>query len=231
MILSRLAIPSRACRLAFGSSLVLLSVPVVLGIYASLRAHHALPGLAQDPMAGATLARSRGYAKGVLREDQRAVALSSGRFDMLISLTEVLALGGDAQGASSALSAAQALRPRDLALLEGEGFVVFGRGRMAEAESLFRRAVVVTPGDRRAWTGLGEVLLETDRYTEAVSSFREALRLSSSEAGVHNSLGIALALARRYDEAMAEFEIVLRLSPSPAVRANLEKARAAKAQG
>ena len=204
---------------------------MLLGLYASWSDHSQLPGLRQDPMAGATRARLQAYAREVLREDQRAVALSSGRFEMLISLTEVLTLAGDAQGASSALSAAGALRPRDPALLEGEGFVQFGRGRMGVAETLFRRAIVATPADRRAWTGLGEVLLETDRYAEAAVNFREALRLGPAESGVHNSLGIALALARRYDEAMAEFEIVLQLAPSVAVRANLERARAAKAQG
>ena len=206
-------------------------MPIVLGLYAAFRDHHELPGLRQDPMAGATLARTRGYPRDVLREDQRAVALSSGRFDMLISLTQVLTLGGDAEGAASALSAASALRPRDPALLEGEGFVLFGRRRMGEAEGLFRQAIVATPGDARAWTGLGEVLLETDRYAEAASKFRQALRLDPSASGVHNSLGIALALAGRYDEAIAEFEIVLRLASSPAVRANLEKARASRARG
>ena len=204
---------------------------MVLGFYASFLDHHELPGLLQDPMAGANQARSRGSARGALREDQVAVALNSGRFDLLITLTEVLTLDGDPQGASAALTAAEALRPHDPALLEGAGFVLFGRHRMGEAESLFRRAVVATPGDQRAWTGLGEVLLETDRYTEAIAEFREALRLGPSESGIHNSLGIALALARRYDEAIAEFEEVLRLSPSPAVRANLERARTAKAHG
>lgn len=230
MILIPLAEGSRAHRLAFVGSLLLLFILALLGIYASVHGRHELPGLSQDPMAGANQAQSRRHARGMLRENRQAVVLNSGRFDHLISLTEVFTLGGDVEGAAAALSAAAALRPRDPVLLQGSGFVLFGRRQMADAEKVFRQAVAATPGDRRAWTGLGEVLLETDRYPEAIAHFRQALSLDPSTSGVHNSLGITLALARRYDEAIAEFEIALQISPSPVVQANLERARAAKAK-
>ena len=71
---------------------------MVLGFYASFRDHHGCRVSCRTPWRGPTRRAAAATARGVLREDRGAVALNSGRFDLLISLTEVLTLGGDPQG-------------------------------------------------------------------------------------------------------------------------------------
>ena len=110
------------------------------------------------------------------------------------------------------------------------GALLIGEGRYAEGEAQYREALRLKPDLFVVHLNLGSLLLRQGRLEEARRELAEVVRLKPSFAEAHAMLGETLARLQRPAEAVGEYEEALRLKPDdPAVRAQLERARAAAA--
>lgn len=106
-------------------------------------------------------------------------------------------------------------------LLVDRGFHLYGRGRMAEAESDFIEAQHLAPGhldvQARAQMGLGRTLCDVGRLEEAGRALREAIDLfsrvgdRSGEGRARSILAEVLTQQDSIEEAAAEYDRALRV--------------------
>lgn len=89
-------------------------------------------------------------------------------------------------------------------------------GRAAEAEPLFRRAIVHAPERPELHHGLGLALIAGDKTTEAIAAWREAVRLNPDAEQTWSLLGLTLASERRFLEARSAYAEVVRINPANA---------------
>lgn len=95
-------------------------------------------------------------------------------------------------------------------------------GRLAEAETLYRRLLAAAPGDVEALANLGAALRGQGRLDDAVGCLRRAIDLKPGHAGAHNNLGNALQAKGDRDGAVAAYRASLACDPSQAeVQCNL----------
>lgn len=92
------------------------------------------------------------------------------------------------------------------------GVVQFQRGRLAESETLLRRAVSLS-GDPMPLADLGSVILAAGRADEALEQFEAALRIDSRHVHALVRQGNTLIGMRRYGQALAAYDRVLSVSP------------------
>ena len=103
--------------------------------------------------------------------------------------------------------------------------VVSQLGRVAEAETLIRKAVELSPDYPDAHNNLGNVLQQQGRDEEAAGSYERALALNPELADAHNNLGNTLARQKRYADAAARYERAVALRPDMGdAHVNLAKA-------
>ncbi len=86
-----------------------------------------------------------------------------------------------------------------------EGAALFARGRMAEAEAVFTRAVGRHPGSAHGWLWLGVVQFHSGDRERSEQSFARAARLSPREGIVLLWWGHALVRVGRSSEAATAF--------------------------
>jgi Flp pilus assembly protein TadD len=99
------------------------------------------------------------------------------------------------------------------------------QGRIAEAESAYRRILAANPLVPEAHNALGIALQQQGKPDQALPCFATAVRLKPDYAGAHSNMGAALQLLGRIHEAMAAFERALVLDPNNAeARYNLASA-------
>ncbi|XP_059482286.1 protein O-mannosyl-transferase TMTC2-like isoform X2 [Neocloeon triangulifer] len=85
------------------------------------------------------------------------------------------------------------------------GSVLSSKGRLAEAEFCYRRALEFRPNMADVHYNLGLLLLNQQRLDEAISSFQNAIFFRPRLAAAHVSLGVALGQAKRPVEARQAF--------------------------
>jgi TolB-like protein/DNA-binding SARP family transcriptional activator len=103
-------------------------------------------------------------------------------------------------------------------------FYRFSNAGFAEAERMFRQAVVIEPALGRAHAGLALVQVQDAFYGDpairqpmldsAIGSGQHAVGCDAKDAACHFALGRAYSLRRAYAEAIAELELAIELSPS-----------------
>lgn len=94
------------------------------------------------------------------------------------------------------------------------------KGRHAEAEGMFIRALEMTPDSPTPMINLAEVREQQGRRAEAEGLYRRALDASPDSARAAVSLGVLLAQTGRSDEARAMFERALAAEPHHAEAMN-----------
>jgi TolB-like protein/DNA-binding winged helix-turn-helix (wHTH) protein/Tfp pilus assembly protein PilF len=87
-------------------------------------------------------------------------------------------------------------------------------GRNAQAEALFRSALLDDPNDSDAYVGLGEALDGEHRTAEAERAFRQAVELDSTYWGAQTALGNFLFRHGRSAAAAAVYQHVTELIPA-----------------
>lgn len=87
-------------------------------------------------------------------------------------------------------------------------------GRLADAETLYERALAIKSSDPDVIHFLGLIAYRTGRYDLALTRLTEATRLAPGYAEAHNNLGILLLEQRKADEAIARFERAVSLKPN-----------------
>jgi tetratricopeptide (TPR) repeat protein len=104
-------------------------------------------------------------------------------------------------------------------------------GRYDEAEQALERALTIDPGLVEAWIALGDIALDRDRPREAAERYSQAVAREPRSVAAHNGLGIALDSLGLMDGAIENFAAAAAASGDPAIRANLERAKARRVQG
>ena len=87
-------------------------------------------------------------------------------------------------------------------------------GRIAEAESVARRAVANRPDSSRAYVSLGNALSELDRVADAEAAYVRALQIDPANASAHYDLGLLYAAAGRTADAESALDQAARLAPA-----------------
>ena len=102
-----------------------------------------------------------------------------------------------------------------LADLFAEGMAHHEAGRLAPAETAYRRLLDQDPGNSDAWNLLGVVQAQRGDARAGVRCIRSALAIREAPEYLYN-LGTALRELGRLDEAVAVYERVVRLAPDRA---------------
>jgi predicted O-linked N-acetylglucosamine transferase (SPINDLY family) len=90
-----------------------------------------------------------------------------------------------------------------------QGFEEHRRGRLTQAEALYRRAIELEPQRAELVNNLGHVLQDLGRLEEAVNAYRQAVALKPDFALAHVNLGAALGALKRPQEAVAAYRQAL----------------------
>ncbi|MBB6094588.1 Flp pilus assembly protein TadD [Povalibacter uvarum] len=97
-----------------------------------------------------------------------------------------------------------AVDPSDADLWHELGVALRIRGRLAEAEAAYRRAIEMRPAYAVAWHNLGALLSQQRRPEEALAAFDRARALGAKGAALHYNRARALHDLDRFDECEAE---------------------------
>jgi Flp pilus assembly protein TadD len=133
-----------------------------------------------------------------------------------------------------ALGEAEALCRAALAATKGRdgkswtalGMVLRQQGRLAEAESAYRRAVTIDPKDVYAHHNLGALLSQLDRAEEALAALKRAQNLGLAARELHVNRGRALMQLYRFEEAEKAYAKAVSLEPRDAgAQSNLAQLR------
>jgi predicted O-linked N-acetylglucosamine transferase (SPINDLY family) len=120
-----------------------------------------------------------------------------------------------------ALQQASTLLPEDPEVLSSYAELLRTRGRLAEAEENFKKALKLAPELCITLNNYGNLLRQQGRYAEAEECFRKALQ-QKEDAAIHNNMGAALLDDGRIVESEACFRRALKISPGYATaRLNL----------
>jgi tetratricopeptide (TPR) repeat protein len=107
------------------------------------------------------------------------------------------------------------------------GTAAMARGRLADAEEAFMRAVRADSTNAVAVGGLAEVAFERARYSEALDYARRASKLAPKTPRYLVETGDAYFKLLRYDEALASYDKAAALAPRDgAIKSRLERVRA-----
>jgi tetratricopeptide (TPR) repeat protein len=93
------------------------------------------------------------------------------------------------------------------------GVALIEKGRLAESEPFFQKAIELQPKYGDARYNLGYVMIRLDRMEEGTRQLREAIWLEPENYMAHNNLGIAYLLQENYPQAIRHFQESLRLRP------------------
>lgn len=106
--------------------------------------------------------------------------------------------------------------PRDAQAWHNLGAYLKSAGRLAAAESCYRRALALRPDHALTLTNLGNLLKELERHDDALHYQRRAVEQAPEHHLIRQNLGIALRQAGRREEALDAFQRAVELAPSDA---------------
>ena len=89
-------------------------------------------------------------------------------------------------------------------------------GRLAEAETLYRRVLAQQPDNADAYASLGVAFGSQRKFEEAIAAFRQAMRIKPNLAEAHSNLGKVLQIKGNLEEALASYDraLTMRLDDS-----------------
>jgi len=93
------------------------------------------------------------------------------------------------------------------------GAALQSMGRIEEAITYYRQALLLKPDDAVARNSLGTALQTLGKFEEAISQYREALRIRPDYVNAHYNLGTSLLSLGKPEEAVNHFQEVLRNGP------------------
>jgi len=127
-----------------------------------------------------------------------------------------IALGRLNKDPLDALATAARLMPEDPAAQLNLGNALARVGRLEDAATCFRRALILQPEFAQAHNNLGELQLEQGRLAEAAVAFRRATGIDPQFADAHRNLGMTLLRLGDYVQALASCRRSVSLSPDSA---------------
>jgi len=99
------------------------------------------------------------------------------------------------------------------ASLLADGVKLHQAGRLADAETIYRRILAALPDQFDCLHLLGLIFLQRGQYPQALQQIETALRREPDNASALNNRGMALKALNRLDEALASYERALAVQP------------------
>ncbi|MBK1837101.1 tetratricopeptide repeat protein [Azospirillum sp. YIM B02556] len=153
------------------------------------------------------MAGSRLSLRGGLRGAALPPAVKLGR------QADALASAGDTAGAEALYARALAADPTLAGTHNNHGNALRALGRLQEAATAYRAAIVQGLHEGMAHYNLGSVLRQAERHGEAHGAFRQALALRPDHAEAWNNCGNLLRDLGRFGEAAMAYRRALALRP------------------
>lgn len=100
--------------------------------------------------------------------------------------------------------------PRNANLINNYGRFHYNRGKWAESEEYFRKAIAIENKHQWAWNNLGSALAQMNRYEESLAAYEEV----NSKAVAHQNLAFHLATQGKHEQARKVYMEALRLNPN-----------------
>jgi Flp pilus assembly protein TadD len=139
---------------------------------------------------------------------------------------ELLARGALGDAESACRRALAATRSKDARPWIALGMVLRQQGRLAEAETAYKRAVQLAPRDVFAHHNLGALLSQMDRAEDALAALNRAQSLGLGARELHINRGRALLQLYRAEEAESAYAKAVSLEPrDPVAQASLAQLR------
>jgi radical SAM protein with 4Fe4S-binding SPASM domain len=113
-----------------------------------------------------------------------------------------LAMSGELEQAEALLCEVLTADPKSVPALDQLGFVLYGRGRFAEAEQACRRSLELGSDNPYANKGLGLCVAKQGRVHEGIASVEKAIALAPKWFDPYWDLGVMLIDAGRFDDAL-----------------------------
>lgn len=101
--------------------------------------------------------------------------------------------------------------PENPYILNEYGNQLMHRGRLAEAEVIYERAVEISPGFIQAWNNLGLSYQAQRKFGKAKRAYKKALDLAPNFAVVYYNLGTAYEADGDYTKMIASYQRALEL--------------------
>ena len=93
------------------------------------------------------------------------------------------------------------------------GITLFQKGRLDEAISAYRRALVIKPRYAKVHFSLGYAYVNKGMLDEAISEFKRAIAINSRNADAHYGLGFVYDKKGMSDEALFEYKQAININP------------------
>jgi Flp pilus assembly protein TadD len=139
---------------------------------------------------------------------------------------DLLARGSLSEAETACRQALAATRSKDARVWIALGMVLRQQGRLAEAETAYKRAVQIAPRDVYAHHNLGALLSQMDRAEDAIAALNRAQSLGLGARELHINRGRALLQLYRADEAESAYAKAVALEPrDPVAQSNLAQLR------
>jgi len=113
--------------------------------------------------------------------------------------------------ALEALADKAARYPDNPYILNEYGNQLLHRGRLVEAEAVYRKAVKLSPNFVQAWNNLGLACQAQREFGKAKRAYKKALDLAPNFAIVHYNLGTAYEASGSYNKMIASYQRALEL--------------------
>ncbi|MHC4213853.1 MAG: tetratricopeptide repeat protein [Planctomycetota bacterium] len=104
--------------------------------------------------------------------------------------------------------------------LSANGWQLWGQRKLAEAEKVFKRAVVKDPTNANAWNGLGWSQFNQGKNLNAKHSFEKCLEIEPKHAAALNGLGWIAKAQGKTDEAIGHWEKAIKAAPTATASLN-----------
>ncbi len=154
---------------------------------------------------------------------QKLILLQPANPSWHIGLAKLLLDGGRAAEAVTAMKAAIAAKPADLATCYSNLGVIYDRlQNWTAATDVYRKAIALQPNHLLAHLNLGHALRQLGQLEPAAENFKKAIQIDNSFATAHGALGLIFLLREQPQQAIEELSIAIRLDPKDAnSRSNL----------
>ena len=96
-------------------------------------------------------------------------------------------------------------------ILNEYGNQLLRRGRLADAEAIYERAVDLSPNFVQAWNNLGLAYQAQRKFGKAKGAYKQAIELAPNFAIVHYNLGTAYEASGSYKKMIASYKRALEL--------------------
>jgi Tfp pilus assembly protein PilF len=102
----------------------------------------------------------------------------------------------------------------------GKGEILFGEGRLDEAQELFQKAIDICPGDLQAWNNLAVVAMAKGQSGEAKRCLKQAIELKPDFVEAHFNIAEVYCHEQKWANAAKQLQTILTFKPDdlPTIR-------------